>query len=543
MAKSSFLSVCEEDLVRWLLLSLLFSACCCYGAGVDFKNQSITIALLQEPPNLDTTRTTDLVSFFVLGHVNEGLVRYDRRGRLSPGVAESWDVTDEKITFYLRENARWSDGSPVTAADFVFSWQLINDPKTAAPYASIMYPIKNAEKVQKGELPLQSLGVRAVDPATLVVELENPCGYCVAVMVHAAFYPVKQSFYESQGERYGAEVENLLFNGPFKLTSWIHGSKLIMVKNDNYWNQSIVNLNQISIGYITSDNRTRLNLFRDGSIALARLGAETVLDAVEQGIRLRTFVTGGMAYIRFNTMNDRFTANKKIRQAIQLVFDSDEFVNKIIAIPGYKSSYSFFPSWLRGVDDRFIKEYPVEKPRSDIKKARQLISEAKAESGLEEIPDLTLLTVTSPTGAKIAEYFQGQLKQTLGLEIKVDQQTFKQYLEKSARGDFDLCVSSWYPDFDDIVTYADLLGSHNANNRGRYVNPIYDEWLARLQGSSDPQVRMQAAAELQRIIVEDVPVLPMAETGSAYVQHPRLKGVIRRALGADPDYTYARVVE
>ncbi len=521
-----------------LLVTLTVSA-----EAVNFERQAITIALTQEPPNLNGTRTTDLVSFFVLGHVNKGLVRYDRHGQLSPGVAAKWEVTSQNITFQLREDARWSDGSKLTARDFEFAWRLMNDPKTAAPYASIMYPIKNARTVQQGELPLASLGVHALDELTLSVDLEQPCGYCIAVMIHVAFYPIKQSFYELQGSRYGAEAENLLYNGPFRITSWVHGASLSMSKNPTYWNKDKIALEQINVGYITSDNRTRLNLFRDNSIALARLGAETVRDAAEQKLRLRTFVTGGMSYIRFNVQEGEITANKKLRQAIRLVFDSEEFVNKVIAIPGYKATNSFFPSWLNGANDKFVKEYPVKKFNVDLTSARRLIKQAKAEMGVQDIPPLTLLTVASPTGVKIAEYFQGRLKQTLGLEIKVDQQTFKQYLDKSLRADFDLSIASWYPDFDDIVTYADLLASYNANNRGDYNNPVYDQWLEKLQGTADPVERMKAAGELQKIIIQDVPVIPMAETGSAYLQHKKLRGVVRRVLGTDPDYTFARVIQ
>ena len=518
-----------------------------YAAAVDYEKQSITIALTQEPPSLDTTRTTDLVSFFVLGHVNEGLIRYDKRGRLSPGVASSWQQEEGSIVFKIRDDAKWSDGSKLTASDFVYAWQLMNDPKTAAPYASIMYPIKNAERIQKGELSPSSLGVTAIDAQTLKVELENPCGYCVAMMVHVAFYPIKASFYLKHGERYGADVENLLYNGPFYLSEWTHGAKMKMLKNDTYWDKSEILLNEINVGYITSDNRTRLNLFRDDSIALARLGAETVKDAAAQSLRLRTFLSGGMAYLRFNMEETHLTHNKKLRQAIQLVFDPAEFVNKIVAIPGYKPAYSFFPSWLDGTDDKFIQEYPVEQVQVNLIKAKQLMVELEEDlqkqGGGQGLPSITFLTVTSPTGTKIAEYFQGKLKQELGLDIKVDQQSFKQYIDKTEKGSFDISLSSWYPDFDDLMTYADLLASYNANNRGKYANPEYDRWLSVLQNASDRKTRMDAGAKLQDIIIEDIPVLPMAETGSAYIQHSQLKGVVRRVLGSDPDYTFARVVK
>jgi oligopeptide transport system substrate-binding protein len=530
--KVSFLILVVFSLSQWV-----------FASAVDFEKQSITIALTQEPPSLDSTRTTDLVSFFVLGHVNEGLIRYDKRGRLSPGVALSWTQKDDSILFTLRDNARWSDGSKLTADDFVYAWQLMNDPITAAPYASIMYPIKNAERIQKGELPPSSLGVTALDAHTLKVELESPCGYCIAMMVHVAFYPVKASFYEMQGDRYGADVENLLFNGPFYLSEWTHGAQLKMLKNHTYWNEQAITLNEINVGYITSDNRTRLNLFRDNSIALARLGAETVKDAAAQGLRLKTFLSGGMAYLRFNVTSGHPTHHKKLRQAIRLAFDPDEFVNKIIAIPGYKPAYSFFPSWLEGTNDKFVREYPAKQVEVDLQKARQLIKELKEELGVEVLPPITLLTVTSPTGTKIAEFFQGKFKQELGLDIKVDQQSFKQYIDKTNREEFDISLSSWYPDFDDLMTFADLLASYNANNRGRYENPEYDHWLSVLQNSSKRKTRMDAGAKLQNIIIEDVPVLPMAETGSAYIQHSQLKGVVRRVLGADPDYTFARVIK
>lgn len=525
-----------------VITSALASASSSEGA-VDFERQSITIALTQEPPNLNSLRTTDLVSFFILGHVNEGLVRYDRRGKLVPGVATSWQQSGKRIIFKLRNNATWSDGSKVTAHDFVYAWRTLNDPATAAPYAAIMYPILNAEKIQKGELPVTDLGVKAVDDLTLQVDLEGACGYCITVMNHSAFYPVNQKFHKAMGEGYGAEPDKLLYNGPFKLVGWVHGAEMTLVKNPGYWNADTITLNELNVGYITEDNRTRLNLFRDGRIALARMGADTVNDAATQGMRLRTFVTGGMAYLRFNHTEDSLMSHKKLRRAIQLIFDPNEFVNKVIGIPGYKPAHSFFPSWLNGVNDKFINEFPLAPIDRDLLQAKKLVEEVRLELGVDQLPAITILSTTSPTGAKIAEYFQGLIKQNLGMDVKVDQQTFKQYIDKVNRQQFDIALASWYPDFDDVVTYADLMASYNENNAGRYVSEEYDVWLGKLMNSADPGERMAAADHLQKLIKDDVAVLPMAETGSAYLQHPKLRGVVRRVLGADPDYTFARVIK
>ena len=512
-----------------------------WSSPVDFEAQSIRIAMLQEPPSLDTIKATDLVSFFVLGHTTEGLLRYDRRGRLVAGVADSWDVTPTTLTFRLRPDARWHNGSKVTAADFIYAWQNINDPAAAAPFASIMYPIKNAEAIQNGELPVTALGVSSPSDGTLVVELGRPCGYCLGLMAHATFYPINKAFHEQAGELYGAESDQLLSNGPFVLTEWVHEARLVLSKNPHYWNREAIELNEIEVAYITGDNRTRLNLFRDGQIAFVRMGAETVKDAVAQGMRVRTFLTGGVTYVWFNLREGKPTNSKALRRAIQASFDPDEYVNKVIAIPGYKATGTLFPSWIRGNERPFVEEYPPPVVIRGKQQSLELMEQVAREIG--EVPDLTILTVSSTTGAKAAEYFQGLLKQSLGISSRVDQQTFKQYLNKARRGEFDLVLSSWYPDFDDLVTYADLLGSDNSNNRGRYSSQAYDRSLKVLLESINPAERFKAAAELQRIIVDEVPLLPNSETSSAYMVHPKLKGVVRHVLGQDPDFTHARVVE
>jgi len=522
-----------------LVLTMLSGAV--LSSPVDFKTQSIRISMLQEPPSLDSSKATDLVSFFVLGHTTEGLLRYDRRGRVVAGVAESWEVTPTKLTFKLRPEARWHDGRKVTAADFIYAWRNVNDPIVAAPFAAIMHPIKNAQAIQNGNLPVDALGVSSPEEGTLEVELERPCGYCLGLMAHATFYPINKAFRDQAGEHYGSESDQLLSNGPFVLTEWVHEARLVMSKNLHYWNRESIDLNEIEVAYITSDNRTRLNLFRDGQIAFVRMGAETVKDAVAQGMRIRTFLTGGVTYVWFNLREGNPTANKALRRAIQVSFTPDEYVNKVIAIPGYKPTGTLFPSWIRGNRKSFVDEYPPPVVIRGKQQRLDLMEQVAREIG--EVQDLTILTVSSTTGAKAAEYFQGLLEQSLGITSRVDQQTFKQYLNKARRGEFDLVLSSWYPDFDDLVTYADLLGSDNPNNRGRFSSQEYDRSLRVLLESINPEERFKAAAELQKILVEEVPLLPNSETSSAYMVHPKLKGIARRVLGQDPDFTYARVVE
>ena len=528
------------------LIPILFICLFCVDSpvaaptAVDPSAQTITIALTQEPPSLNTMRTTDLVSFFVMGHVMEGLLRYDRRGRLVPAVAESWTTSDRELIFNIRKDARWSDEQPVTAHDFVFAWRKMVDPSFAAPYATILYPVKNARAIHQGELDTSELGISALDAQTLKVTLEVPTPWFPALMVHLAFYPVRQDFFEKTSDLYGAEPRYLLSNGPFRLTEWVHGASLVMQKNPHYWQAGKIQLEQIRVGYISEDNRTRLNLFRDDAIALARLDAETIREAVRQKLRVKTFVSGGLAYIQFNVRRAPFSY--PVRKSIQAQIDPEVLVNNVIAVPGYRVARSFFPSWLQGESLSFQEEFPPHPLAHSSASARQWIERARTEFG-GKIPPITLLTVTSPTGMKIAEYIQGILSEELGLDIRIDNQTIKQYLAKTRAGNFDFAVASWYPDYDDILTYADLLGSWNPNNRGGYQSEQYDHELARLQQSTEPGVRYRAAATLQQIIQEEAMVIPLMETGSAYLVHPQLKGVVRRVIGPDPDYTYAWVIK
>ena len=526
----------------WVLALLgLVSVGCVRADAVNVKTQAITHLLSQEPPSLNSTRATDQVSFFVLGHLMEGLLRYDPRGALIGGVASNWHMEGVQVAFDLREDARWSDGSPVTADDFVFAWRTLLDPATGAEYASIAFPIKNAEAVNRGELPVAELGVRAVTAHRLEVELERPTAYFLELMAFQVFLPIKERFYREMGQRYAADLENLLYNGPFRLTRWVHGAHLRFERNEMYWARDQVRLRTIDMPYFTTDPTAAFNLFKDGQVVLTGLSAASLPEALRQRVKLRTFLTGTLFYLEFNHREGHATANVHLRRAIQRVFDPDEFVNKVIAIPGLLPGRSIFPVWLRGVEQRFRQEYPAPRVLTDLVAARAELAQAKQQLGVDQIPPLVLLTGDTPESAKQAEYLQYLLKASLGLELKIDQQIFKQRLTKMLAGQFDLVAAGWGPDYNDVMTFGDLFASWNVNNRGRYRDPEYDHWVKVAQGSTDRSVRMEAMAALQRIAVEDVVVLPQYESATVYLQHPQLKGLVRRVIGPDPDFSRAWV--
>jgi oligopeptide transport system substrate-binding protein len=510
-------------------------------SAVDAERQAITIALATEPPTLNSVRATDAESFGILDHISEGLMRYDRHGQLVGGVAEHWEVTDSGAIFQLRHDARWSDGQPVTAHDFVFAWQQLALPASAAPYAYILYPVRNAERINKGELPVEALGVKAVDDYTLRVEFEQPCAYFLQLTAFISYRPIRKDFYLARGQRYAADAEDMLFNGPFRLAEWVHGASLRLEKNPHYWNRQAIRLNTINAAYITDDPSTQINLFKDGKIALAGLDGATVKSALQERMKIRKFVDGVLFYLEFNHRPGRPTANLKLRQAIQLVFDSNELVNRVVATPGNQPAYSLFPAWVPGEQQALRREYPPPRIKPDITRARELLAQAAEEMGVTSLPPLVLLLGDSPGAGKQGEYLQNLLSRALGLELILDKQVFKQRLDKLRQGQFELAASGWGPDYNDAMTFADLFASWNDNNHGGYGSEQYDHWIRQAQGTTDAGVRAGAFAKIQQMVSDQVIMLPMYERGAIYVQTPRLKGVVRRIFGGDPNYNYAYV--
>lgn len=507
--------------------------------GVDPESSTVTAILRDEPPQLDSTLATDQISSMVLGHVMEGLLRYDAGGGLAPGVAERWEIGAAEAVFHLRADARWSDGSPVTAHDFVFAWRTALDPATASEYAFILFPVRNAEAINQGRLPSTALGVTAVDDRTLRVDLERPTAYFDKLVAFTTYYPVRQDFYEATGGRYGADHDTLLYNGPFTITRWVHGTQLRMERNPHYWNREHVRLSVIDFPFITEDPNTQVNLFKDGRVAFTNLGQQNLGEALQQRWHLHRFVDGSVYFMEFNHRPGRATRNLNLRRAIALVLDSDELVNKVIKLPGYLPGRSLFPVWVPGVERPLREEHPPPRRNPDPEAARRHLALALAELGLEQPPALTLLTSDTPVAGKQAEYYQAVLRETLGIEIRIDKQIFKQRLAKMSSGEFDLVLAGWGPDFLDPITFGDLFASWNLNNRGRFESAELDRQVRIAQDSLDPVERTAAFGAIQQLIFDEVVIVPEYERGFVYVTDPRLRGLVRRVVGPDPDFTHA----
>jgi oligopeptide transport system substrate-binding protein len=334
----------------------------------------------------------------------------------------------------------------------------------------------------------------------------------------------------------------MLYNGPFLITSWAHGASLRLEKNPKYWNRDAIKLNVIDIAYITRDAVARLNLFQDGRLVdVDYIPGEALDQVLQQRWPAGRFNDGSVWFLQLNHRPGRITANYNFRRALQLSNDPAELVYKVLKTPSYTVAESFFPSWLRGPNGLFRQEYPPPKVHTDLAAARAHLELAKQELGLGELPPIVLLSDDTPAAITHSEYLQDYLRRHLGLEVRIDRQNFKQRLAKAEAGEFDMVIYGWGPDFDDPLTFGDLFASWNLNNHGAYNNAELDAQVRIAQQSIDPAVRMAAFGEIQRILIEDAAIILNYERGVMYVQDPRLKNVVRRAIGPDTDYTYAYI--
>ncbi|MFT5033886.1 MAG: oligopeptide transport system substrate-binding protein, partial [Bacteroidia bacterium] len=302
---------------------------------------------------------TDQISSFLLSHLMEGLVQYDEQGNLAPAIATHWQIREDGATFWLRDNARWSDGRAVRAQNFVYAWRRALSPEAASQYAFILFPVKNAEAINRGELPSQELGVKAVGDYRLEVQFERPCPYFDKLTAFMTYYPARQDVVERWGRAFAADVDKMVFNGPFTLAKWVHGAHLRLDKNLRYWNEKAIRLQEINMPYITSDPTAQYNLYKDNRIALAALDAATLSDAVSRGYEARLFDFGTLFFLEFNHRPERATHNLALRRAIQAVLEPSLLVYKVLGLPGIKPAYSLFPSGMRADGAKFSERYPA----------------------------------------------------------------------------------------------------------------------------------------------------------------------------------------
>ncbi|MBM6618282.1 peptide ABC transporter substrate-binding protein [Bacillus suaedaesalsae] len=541
-------------LVLSMVLSLFLAACgggdkkpADQGAGDDTKKdpevtqeeQVLNIIDSAEIPTMDSIQGTDAVAFQVMSEVFEGLYRLGENGQPVEGIAESHTVSEDGLvyTFKLRD-AVWSNDTPVTAKDFVYAWQKAVDPASASQYAFIMGDIKNANKINAGEITdLNQLGVVAEDDKTLVVTLERPTPYFLSLTTFATFLPQNEEFRTAQGENYGLEVENLIYNGPFTLTEWKHEEGWVYTKNEKYWDKDTVKLDTINVK-VVKDPATAVSLYETGQIDRVGLSAEYV-DKYSADPNYRTYGEPTLFYLKLNQKNEAL-ANLDIRKALNLAIDKEGLAD-VILNNGSKAAYYAVPAEFvthPETGEDFRAKY------GDFNKTDKEKAAEHWKKGLETLGKDALsigyLTGDTETAKKIDEYIKNQLETTLpGLTVELQQVPFKQRLELDDAMDYDIQNAGWGPDYQDAMTFSDLWLTDGGHNKMAYSNPEYDKLVndAKTTLAGEPVKRFEALQEAERILLEeDAALVPLYQRGSAQLWQPYVKNVYVNSFG--PDYSY-----
>ncbi|PEU75720.1 peptide ABC transporter substrate-binding protein [Bacillus anthracis] len=526
-------------MVMALVTSLLLTACNNKENKSDkeAKKQVLNVTVSEEIPSLDTAKTMDGTSAHVMQNLFEGLYILNDQDQPIPAVAKSFKRSEDgkKYTFDLRKDAKWSNGDNVTANDFIFAWKRAINHETASQYAYMLFYVKNAKEINKGTMPLDALGVKAINDYKLEVELEQPIPYFLQLLTLPIYLPQHESFLKEQGKNYALEPSNLIYNGPFVLEKWKHEQEFQLKKNATYWDQKKVKLDEINF-QIVKDTMTVVNLYEAGDLDRVPINSQFV-DKYKGSKELHMSSEPGIAMLRFNEQNNAL-ANKKVRQSISLALNKEELVAHFIN-NGAKPASGLVPAG--HINEETGKDFRKESGNLssyDLQNAKKIWDEAKKELGVEQVK-LEFLTFEQDNAKRMAEYIKGDLEKTLqGLTIQIKQQPFKQKLQLEQTGDYDISMANWGPDYKDPISYLELFTTGNLNNKMNYSNLHYDELIKKAKTNFvlEPEKRWGALLEAEQVLLEDAAVAPLYQIGSAYVQKDYVKGIEKHQFGGI--YTY-----
>ncbi|MBJ8007350.1 MULTISPECIES: peptide ABC transporter substrate-binding protein [Bacillus cereus group] len=504
----------------------------------------------QEIPTMDTSKSTDTLGAQILGNTMEGLYRLDKDNKPIPAAAESSTKSEDgkKYTFKLRKDAKWSNGDPVTAKDFVYGWQRLLDKNTAAEYAFIAYYIKNAEAINKGEKPATELGAKAVDDYTLEVELEKPVPYFLNLLAFPSYYPLNEKFVKEKGDKFGLEADTTVYNGPFVMSSWKHEQGWQLKKNDKYWDNKTVKLEEINYS-VVKEVATKVNLYDTGSIDFTLLSGEFVDKYKSNKDEYGEYAESSTFFLRLNQKRngqDTPLKSKKLREAIALSVDKKGLAN-VILNNGSKATDQLVPKGLAtGPDGKDYQDTFKNGLKQDTKKAAAAWEEAKKELGKDQVT-IELLSYDDGTAKKIADYVKDQIEKNLkGVTINTKIQPFKQKLKLESAQDYEISYAGWSPDYADPMTFIDMFDSKSPYNQMSYSNPKYDEMVQKAGNEllSDPKKRWETLGKAEKLFLEeDAGLVPLYQTGRSYVMKPNVKGIVKHNISPEYSFKWAYVTE
>ncbi|WP_303969085.1 peptide ABC transporter substrate-binding protein [Sporosarcina ureae] len=490
------------------------------SSGEDVK-QEITMNAKSEPPSMDPALATDTTSGWVMDHVFEGLYTRDQDGKTVPGLAEEAEVSEDgkTHTFTIREDAKWSDGSPLTANDFEFAWKHVLNPDTGSSFAFYLYYIKGAEEYNKGKGTVEDVAVKALDERTLEVTLNAPLGYFDTLLTMWTFYPVKEELVSSDAN-WAAEADTYVSNGPFKMTGWSHDSELVIEKNDEYYKEDEVKLDKITFKMV-GEATTAYQMYKTDELDFMMTLPTDAIESEKGNEDFEIVPYYGTYMYMFNVEKEPFT-NKKIRKAFGMAVDR-KVLSENVTLAGEIPAYAMVPEGADTPKGDF-REEGGDYFKEDVDEAKKLLKEGMEEEGWSTLPAVTLLYNTDENHKKIAEAAQEMFKQNLGVDIKLANQEWKTYLETTKTHNFQMARMGWIGVFVDPVVNLDYFLGDSPNNRTGWVNEEFDRIMAESKVEQDQEKRYEMLHQAEEILMEDFPMMPIHFYTNTYLMKTNIKG-------------------
>ncbi|AGK52730.1 peptide ABC transporter substrate-binding protein [Bacillus sp. 1NLA3E] len=524
-----------------LLVLSMFLAACGGKDNADSKKdsngtksdvpQELHLNISTEPFSLNPGLANDSTSGGVLHQTFEGLTRLDAKGKPQPAMAEKITTSKDLTTYTFKlRDTKWSNGDPVTAEDFVYAWKWALDPKNESQYAYQLYYVKGAQAFNEGTGTADAVGVKAIDSKTLEVTLENPTPYFLELTAFYTYFPVNSKIAIDNPNWHVDAGDKYTSNGPFKMVEWSHSDKIVLEPNENYWDAKNVKLTKVEMTMITDAN-TELSMFDNGELDWAGkpLGylPTDVLPQLKADKKLKSQPIAGTYWYKFNTEKAPFN-NKNIRKAFAYAINRKAIVENVSLGGEIPAMAAVPPSMFKENTKGYFKD-------NDVKKAKEYLEKGLKELNLKSAADLPAISLSYNTNEghqKIAQAIQDMWKQNLGVNVTLDNQEWKVYIDKLHSGDYQIGRMGWLGDFNDPINFLELYKDKNGGNNDTFwENADFKELLNKSSKEADPDKRFQLLKDAEKIFIDDMPVAPIYFYTDTWVQNDHLKGVVISGLG------------
>ena len=469
-------------------------------------------------------------------HAFEGLLKFDENNDIVPGLAESYDVSDDGLTytFHLRDGLKWSDGSDLTAADFEYSWKRVADPNTAAPYGyDLLNMVEGFDAASEGDL--DALGVKAVDDSTFEVKLSDPCIYFDKIAAFAVMVPVQQAAVET-GDDWTTNPDTYVTDGPYMVSEYTPGDRIVMVKNENYWDAANITFDQI-VWHLIEDANASYSAYQDGTLDLIKDVPTEEIPSLEGNDEFIVAPIMGTYYVTFNTQKEPFN-DPKVRKALSLAIDRDYVANTIMQGTFSPATNFVGPGVSDAAEGSSFEEVTKEKygdyfDNSDydanLNEAKELLAEAGYPDGTG-FPEFSYLTNDASYHKPVAEYLQSAWGE-LGLTMTVDIQEWQTVTANRRAGNFDVARNGWVYDWDDPSNMINLLETDNGNNDGKYSSAEFDSLVDEARKSIDVDEHYDLLHQAEQVMLKDDACAPVAYYNEFWLQKSNLKGTWHSPYG------------